>query len=67
MVHLISSGFSSPKLICFEEKINEYFNESNFLHFLLLFPISRQQDNSTIERDIFRGDPFIHPFLLLRN
>jgi len=39
-VALDSCRFSSPKFICFEGKINEYLNQSNFSHFLLLFFIS---------------------------
>jgi len=37
ILNLISVVLLSPKLICFEGKMNKHLNENNFL---LLFPIS---------------------------
>jgi len=53
----------SRKLICFEGKMNEYFNQSNFLHFLLLFPISSATGQSHDGKTRCLSRRFIHPFL----
>jgi len=73
-VKLNSRRFSSPKLICFEGKMNHTINQSIFLHFLLLFPISpatgkfhddrtRCLSRQSIHSSIFRTSSWLEKYV----
>jgi len=63
VLNLIFAVFSSPKLICFEGKMNHTLIKVISSIFYYFFPSFRQGNPTTIERGVFQGNPFIHPFL----
>jgi len=61
-IKLNSCRFFVSKTDLFRREDESYLNQSNFLHFLLLFPIS-PGNSMTVKHGVFRGNPFIYPFL----